>query len=100
MSQVATASSTSSKVKICGKEAVTVNSKISRSNGDEAGTLFGMMSQVNMNQTSYRTGSTKVKCQGHAIVTVLKPTAQNGNNANAPAGAQVAPSQAKVIIMM
>ena len=99
-SQVATASSTSSKVKICGKEAVTVNSKISRSNGDEAGTLFGMMSQVNMNQTSYRTGSTKVKCQGHAIVTVLKPTAQNGNNANAPAGAQVAPSQAKVIIMM
>ena len=34
----------------------------------EAGTLFGMMSQVNMNQTSFRTGSSAVKCQGKAIV--------------------------------
>ncbi|MFO0626617.1 MAG: PAAR-like domain-containing protein [Polyangiales bacterium] len=99
MSQVATASSTSRKVKICGKEAVTVGSKISRSNGDEAGTLFGMMSQVNMNQTTYRQGSTAVKCEGKAIVTVLKPTAQNGMNANAPVGAQVAPSQTKVLIL-
>lgn len=99
MSQVASASGTSSKVKFAGKEAVTVSSKISRSSGDEAGTLFGMMSQVNMNQTSFRMGSTAVKAQGKAVVTVLKPTAHNGMNANAPVGAQVAPSQTKVLIL-
>ena len=67
---------TAAKVDIAGKDAVTVKSKISNSNGDEAGTLKGMMSQVNMNSTSYRTGSSRVKCQGNAIVTVKAPAGQ------------------------
>ncbi len=98
ISMVMQASGTASKVKICGKDAVTKSSSVSRSQGDEAGTLFGMMSQVNMNKTSFRMGAMKVKCQGANLVTVLKPTAQNGMSANAPAGAQVAPSQASVIV--
>ena len=36
---------------------------------------------------------------GKAIVTVLKVTAHNGSNANAPPGSQLAPSQTKVICM-
>lgn len=100
MSQVASASGTSSKVKICGKEAVTVKSKISNSNGDEAGTLKGMISQVNMDKTQYRMGSVKVKVEGKALVTVTKMCGQNGTSSNAPPGAQVAPSQTKVICMM
>lgn len=99
IAQVATASKTSSKVKICGKEAVTKSSEIGRSNGDEAGTLKGMMSMVNMDKVTYRMGSSRVKAQGSDLVTVLKPTAQNGTNANAPAGAQVAPSQVTVLVM-
>lgn len=99
IAQVATASDTSSKVKICGKETLTKGSSIGRSNGDEPGTLKGMMSMTQMGKVTYRMGCSKVKVEGAAIVTVLKPTAHNGSNANAPAGAQISPSQAKVIIM-
>lgn len=99
ISMVMQASGTASKVKICGKDAVTKSSSVSRSQGDEAGTLFGMMSQVNMNKTSYRMGASNVKAQGSDMETVLKPTQQNGMNANAPAGAQIAPSQTTVLIV-
>jgi len=98
ISMVMQASGTASKVKICGKDAVTKSSSVSRSQGDEAGTLFGMMSQVNMNKTSFKMGASNVKCQGSAIITVLKPTGQNGMSANSPAGMQVAPSQTTVIV--
>lgn len=99
ISMVMQASGTASKVKICGKDAVTKSSNVGRSQGDEAGTLFGMMSQVNMNKTTYRMGASNVKAQGSDIETVLKPTAQNGMSANAPAGAQIAPSQTTVIVV-
>ena len=98
ISMVMQASGTASKVKICGKDAVIKSSSVSRSQGDEAGTLFGMMSQVNMNKTSFKMGASNVKCQGSAIITVLKPTGQNGMSANSPAGMQVAPSQTTVIV--
>jgi hypothetical protein len=97
--QVQTASKTSSKVKICGKETLTKGSEIGRSSGDEAGTLKGMVSMTNMDKVQYRNASSKVKAQGDAVVTVLKNTAHNGMNANAPPGAQIAPSQTTVIIM-
>jgi hypothetical protein len=32
-------------------------------------------------------------------VTLLKPTAQNGSSANAPAGMLIAPGQTKVIVV-
>jgi len=52
-----------------------------------------------MNKTSYRMGASNVKAQGSDMETVLKPTQQNGMNANAPAGAQIAPSQTTVLIV-
>ncbi|MBK8696130.1 MAG: hypothetical protein IPN17_28665 [Deltaproteobacteria bacterium] len=57
------------------------------------------MSQVNMNKTSYKMGASNVKFEGSDAITVLKPTGQNRMSANAPAGAQIAPSQTTVIIV-
>lgn len=92
------ASDTADKVKISNKEVVTKKSTISRTSGDEAGTLKGMVSATNMDKAAYSAGVSKVKVQGNDIVTQLKPTKHNGSNANAPPGMQVAPSQVKVII--
>lgn len=100
MAQCSGASDTSSKVKIAGKPSIHKSSEIGRSSGDEAGTLKGMISQVNMDKTQYRMGSAKVKVEGKALVTVTKMCGQNGTNSNAPPGAQVSPSQTKVICMM
>lgn len=98
-SQCTSASDTSSKVKIANKPTITKSSSMSRSNGDEAGTLKGMVSQTNMDKVQYRMGAMKVKIEGQQIVTVGKMCGHNGTNSNAPPGAQVAPSQTKVIIM-
>lgn len=91
------ATKTSTKVKIMGSAAVTKNSEMSRSQGDEAGTLGGVVSNVNMGKVVYRKGSSKVKVQGHPLVYHTAPTGQNGMNANAM-GAQVAPSQTMVLV--
>lgn len=86
------------KIKISNKPTLHSGSEITRSSGDEAGTLKGMISATNMDKVKYRTSVSKVKVEGNPIVTHLKNTAQNGSNANAPPGVQVAPSQTKVII--
>jgi hypothetical protein len=87
-----------SKVKILNKAVLHKGSEIPSSKGDEAGTLKGLMSSVNMDKATYKAGSPNVKVEGNDIVTHLKSTGQNGSNANSPAGTQVAPSQTKVII--
>lgn len=88
----------SKKVKFCGKPALTKKSEIPRSMGDEAGTLKGMISAKNMDKATYQSGSGKVKAQGQPVAHQTSRTAHNGSNANIPAGAQVAPSQTKVIV--
>ena len=70
---------------------------ISRSSGDEVGTLKGIISNKNMDQVKRSMAYSKVKIEGTPIVTVFKVTGHNGSNANAPPGNQVAPSQTKVI---
>jgi hypothetical protein len=92
------AKKTSTKVKFAGKEVVTKKSEMSRSMGDEAGLNKGVMSGMNMSKVSYKKGSSKVKIQGQDCVHLTSMTGHNGSNANMPAGAQVAPSQTKVII--
>jgi hypothetical protein len=94
---VAQATKTSTKVKFDGKAACTKNSEMPRSQGDEAGSLGGVVSNVFMNKITYKKGSSKVKVQGHPAVYHLAPTGQNGTNANVP-GMQVVPSQVKVLI--
>ena len=89
---------TSSKVKFSGKEVVTKKSEMSRSMGDEAGVNKGVMSGMNMSKVTFKKGSSKVKIEGQACVHLTVMTGHNGSNANMPAGAQIAPSQTKVII--
>ncbi len=92
------AKQTSTKVKFAGKEAVTVQSEISRSMGDEAGTNKGVMSGMNMGKVTFKQGSSKVKAEGKKCVHLTSITGHNGSNANMPTGAQISPSQTKVLV--
>ncbi|MFO0623997.1 MAG: DUF4150 domain-containing protein [Polyangiales bacterium] len=86
------------KVKILNMKAMKASTEISRSNGDEAGTLKGMISMTNMDKAKPVMGSPVVIIEGSGAMTWLKPTRHNGSNANSPPGAQIAPSQPVVII--
>ena len=94
------ATKTSTKVKFAGKEVVTIKSEIPRSMGDEAGINKGVMSGMNMDKVTYKKGSSKVKVEGQSCAHLTSMTGHNGSNPNNPAGAQVAPSQTKVLISM
>lgn len=98
MGMVNQAKKTSTKVKFASKPVVTKKSEMSRSSGDEAGTNKGVMSGMNMGKVAYKKGSSKVKIQGQPCVHLTCMSGHNGSNANSPAGAQIAPSQTKVII--
>lgn len=98
MGTVSGASGTCAKVLIQKKQTVTVSSSMSSSKGDEAGTLGGMVSNMNRGKVSYKKGSSKVFAKGKKIAHATSVTAHNGNNANIPVGAQVAPSQVKVMV--
>lgn len=92
------ASKTSAKVKFVNKDVVTKNSEIPSSSGDEAGTNKGVVSATNMDKVKFKMGSSKVKVEGHDVIRLTSMTGQNGMSANMPAGAQIAPSQTKVIV--
>lgn len=96
----ADASSCTSKVKIDGKKVLTRKSKIPMSTGDEAGSVGGVISNTIKGEVKYLRGSVKVKAEGDPVVFLTSNTAHNGNNANAPVGLQVAPSQTKVFAKM
>ncbi|GAB5550389.1 MAG: DUF4150 domain-containing protein [Sandaracinaceae bacterium] len=98
--QCPSAGSPASKVKFCNSPGLTKSSSFSRSQGDEAGTLKGLVSPFNMGKVEYKMASSAVKLQGKPAVTVTKMTSHNGASPNAPPGLQVAPSQTSVIIMM
>lgn len=91
-------STCSDRVRIGGRKTCTVQTEISRTSGDEAGTAKGVVSGTNMGKAVFRSGVSSVKVEGHDIVTHLKPTAHNGSNANAPMGSQLSPSQTTVNI--
>jgi hypothetical protein len=99
MSQ-AKGSSCSKKVKIDGKKTVTKKTEFTMSSGDEAGTLGGLKSSKFKGKAKNKMGSSKVKAEGAGVSKLGNMAAQNGApNANFPVGAQVAPSQTKVIIL-
>jgi hypothetical protein len=97
---VAQASKTATKVKIVGADAVIENSEIPMSQGDEAGTAGGVVSGKNMDKVIFKKGSAKVTIEGKGCAYLTCMTAHNGANANMPAGNQIAPSQAKVLVAM
>jgi hypothetical protein len=98
IAQCADATKCSEKVKILNKAVIHKGSEISRSSGDEAGTLKGIVSGTTQDKAVFRTTSAIVQVEGNDLVMHLCVAAQNGSNANAPPGTQVAPSQSVVIV--
>ncbi len=95
--QLPNASGTVSKVVIANMESVVESSTIPKSQGDEPGTLGGVISGVNMGQIAFKTYSSKCYANGKKMVYLTAMTGQNGNPANVP-GAQIVPSQVAVLI--
>src|SRR6185503_7631931 len=52
------------KVKFLNKKVCTTKTEISRSSGDEPGTVGGIMSNKNMGEATYKMGSSKVIVEG------------------------------------
>jgi len=96
--QCSQASQCTSKVKIANMAVITTKSEIPTTSGDEAGSIGGMVSNQIKGCVKYKKGSSKVKFEGAPGCYIGSMTGQNGNNANMPAGAQIAPSQTKVLI--
>jgi hypothetical protein len=84
------------KVLIAGMPALTKASKITISNGDQAGVAGGVMSGKMMGAAEFTMGSMTVKLEGNPAVRLSDPTKQNEGNA---IGSVLAPSQAVVMIM-
>jgi hypothetical protein len=80
------------------KESAVVGSELPSSNGDEAGTGGGIMSGTKGDKVTFKSGSSKVRFAGKQAAMLTSTTGQNGTSANAPAGAQIAPSQTKVFV--
>ena len=99
IAQVAQAVKTGVKVKVMNQPALNKGSEIPMSQGDEAGVAGGVTSGVNMQVVKYVMGYPKVKVEGMDAVGLMSTTGHNGSSANMPAGQQIAPSQAKVIII-
>src|SRR5262249_53391798 len=79
------------------KETVVDDAKISSPSGDEAGTAGGVMSGLNRGEAHFSLYSSKVYAKGKKIVFHTAVTTHNGSSPNMPAGAQLSPSQTKVI---
>lgn len=84
------------KVLINGMPALTKASKVSPTNGDQAGVSQGAVSGKIMGPAEFIMGSTKVKLEGNPAVFLGNMTKQNDGNA---VGSVLAPSQNKVMIM-
>jgi len=92
-------SSASKKVKILNKKTVLVGTKITMSSGDEAGSAGGgVVSNKIKGKCTFKTGSSKVKVEGKKLCYHGSMTGMNGTPDNT-VGAQVAPSQTKVMVM-
>ncbi|MGY4730815.1 DUF4150 domain-containing protein [Burkholderia pyrrocinia] len=91
-----TGTSITTKVLVCGMPALTKKSTIPMTNGDQPGSVGGVMSGKIMGKVEFTAGSTKVKLEGSPAVRLTTPTRQNDGNA---AGAVLQPSQQKVMAM-
>ncbi|MGH7995885.1 MAG: DUF4150 domain-containing protein [Opitutaceae bacterium] len=98
MGMVMQATKTSTKVKIAGMLAVIEMSEIPSSQGDEAGTNGGVVSGQNMAKIVFTQGSAKVMIEGKGCCFLTCITGHNGASPNMPAGNQIAPSQAQVLV--
>ena len=91
-------SSASKKVKIVNKKCVMVGTNIRMSTGDEPGSAGGgVVSNKIKGKCSFKMGSSKVKVEGKKLCYLGSVTGMNGTPDNT-VGAQVAPSQTKVLV--
>jgi hypothetical protein len=86
------------KVKIMNQPALTKDSQIPMSTGDEAGSAGGVVSGMIKGPCQYKRFSAKVKLEGANAVFQLCNTTHNGTSPNAPLGMQAQPSQTKVTV--
>ncbi|MFH1134506.1 MAG: DUF4150 domain-containing protein [Pseudomonadota bacterium] len=91
--------SCSSKVFINSAKAFNLKTEIPMSQGDEAGSAGGMVSQKIMGEVRFLKGSMKVFIEGPPAVTLGSATAHNGSPPNAPMGSQLSPSQTKLTVV-
>ena len=78
---------------------IVLNAQIAMTSGDEGGVAGGLVSGMIKGPCSYKLGSFKVMAEGKGICTIGAMTSHNGSGpANIP-GAQIAPSQAKVMVL-
>jgi hypothetical protein len=94
----AQAQGTAANVKFAGALVLTVGSKIPSTSGDQLGVGGGVVSGTTMGPCEFKEGSPTVEVEGNDVVTLLKTTAHNGTNANAPNGKVITPSQTVVFI--
>ena len=88
------------KVKFVMKEALTLQSQIPISTGDEAGSNGGVVSGMFKGPVQFKRGSSKVFIEGVPCEFHTATTGHNGVNSNMPAGTQVSASQSKVLVAM
>ena len=84
------------KIMICGQPALTLASKISTTQGDEAGVAGGIVSGKIMGPAQFVMGSQTVQFEGNAALFMGNSTKQNQGNA---VGCSVTPSQSIVMIL-
>jgi hypothetical protein len=95
----AQSSSCASKVMINGMKAFNKKTSFPSSQGDQAGTLGGIVSSKIMGEVKYTSGSSSVYIQGPPAVKLSDSSSHNGSPPNASMGSQIVPSQRKVMIM-
>lgn len=86
------------KVLIMAMPAHNLMTMIPMSNGDNAGVMGGLISQIFMGPSRHMMGSVSVLYCGLPATKLTSPTGQNGMVMNAP-GMTVVPAQTKVLIM-
>lgn len=85
------------KVLVVNMPAMNQASKIMMTNGNQPGTIGGVVSNKVMGEVQFMNGSTKVMVGGKPAVRVGVMTGQNGAAVNA-VGSVIQPSQTKVIV--
>lgn len=87
------------KVLVCNMPALNLKSKISMSNGDQAGSIGGVTSNKIMGEVTFITGSQKVMFGGKPVVRLTSQTTHNGSPQNT-IGIVSVPGQTKVMALV
>ena len=93
-----TAVPTQTKVMLLGMPAHNLTTQIPLSNGDNAGVLLGVASNLMMGPKAAAMGSANLFIGGSPAIKLTSPSKQNGMNPNVP-GLTITPSQTKMMAM-